>query len=189
MADILLFDTRVIQADSVPGFQLTKRITASDSLPNKINELLHDIETNINTAVPSYFNYLHILCHGTERGLQLGAPPGLDQNNTLIFSPLINKVGHIVIHGCSAAYVYPHGNNGRLMCQRLARAVNAIVTASDATQFVLPGSSVVNSSDRTNLVAWQGNVGQWGSNNNDPNANPNHVSSPDDRQNGQPLVY
>lgn len=188
MSEILLFDTRVQQADTVRGFDLTKMITSHDDLSGKLGELLHDIDSNINTAVPSYFNYFHILCHGTENGLQLGAQ-GVNSNNVGLFRPLINKVGHVIIHGCSAARVYPNGNNGRLMCQMLARVLNATVTASDSTQFFLPGSSVVNTSNHTSLANWQGNVGQWSGSNTRSEAAPDYVSTQQGRSDGQPLVY
>ena len=67
-----------------------------------------------------------------DRGLELGS--GIHHKNIEeVFKPLRFKVGNITITGCGAAIKYPEGNNGLLMCEKLAQTVYAYVTASNNT--------------------------------------------------------
>jgi hypothetical protein len=165
MPNFFLHDTRV--TGPTPPCDHAIQISPSDSLRSKAQELAEWIEGNAEGE--AWQLTLHILCHGTPQGLWLGAPNATQLNAATLFAPLRGKVGNVDIHGCGAAYNYTISNppagiyNGAAFCSVLARTLLANVRAADATQWLLPGSSVANTSNRDMLLNWQGNLGTWNS--------------------------
>lgn len=159
-----LHDTRVEGA--TPQCDIPIQVNPGDSLVTRVSQLANQIESRYSEH--AWFHVLHILCHGTPQGLQLGAPYATQNNVRSLFAPLRGKVGSVEIHGCGAAAIYNRGTpqlgpyDGGAFCSELAKTVSCSVTASDATQFYLPSAYMANSSGRNELVRWQGNVGTWG---------------------------
>lgn len=113
----------------IPGAHLSIAVDPSDDLNKIIQQLVFTIDHTLNTALPGCYNELHIACSCSEAGLLLGG--GINHNNVAeLFKPLRYKVGNIIIHHPGAAFIYDNGNNGVLLCRRLALSVFANVTAS-----------------------------------------------------------
>jgi hypothetical protein len=108
---------------------LTIAIEKQDNLTVVMQQLAYKIDHLKKTAIPGYYNELHIACNCSATGLELGS--GITHENAAeIFKPLRFKVGNIVFLNSEAALIYKHGNNGALLCKRIAAAAYANVTAS-----------------------------------------------------------
>ena len=163
MPVFFLHDSRVTGA--TPQCDIAVQVNPSDNLRTIAEQLAERIAQRY--SEPAWFHSLHILCHGTQQGLQLGMPYASQCNVRTLFAPLRGKVGSVVIHGCGAAAIYNRGTpalgpyDGAAFCSALARTIGASVTASDATQFYVPSTSITNISRSNQLARWQGNVGTW----------------------------
>ena len=163
MPVFFLHDIRV--AGATPQCDIAIQVNPSDYLGSMVEQLAERIARSY--SEPAWFHCLHILCHGTPQGLQLGTPYASQLNVHTLFAPLRGKVGSVEIHGCGAAVAYNRGTpalgpyDGAAFCSGLARTIGASVTASDATQFYVPSNSITNSSARNQLARWQGRVGTW----------------------------
>jgi len=108
---------------------LTIAIGKQDSLTDVIQQLAYKLDHMKNTAVPGYYNELHIACNCSAAGFELGT--GITHENAAdIFKTLRFKVGNIVFLNTEAALIYKHGNNGALLCKKIAASAYANVTAS-----------------------------------------------------------
>ncbi len=101
----------------------------SDNIFRKLHELAAQIEQQCLSFAPGWTHQLQVHCPCNENGLQLGS--GLTADNiSKAFAILRFKTGSILISGCGAAAIYRMGNNGLLMCKRLAASAYSNVTAS-----------------------------------------------------------
>jgi hypothetical protein len=163
MPIFFLHDARV--SGATPECDIAVRVNSGDYLRTVVEQLANRITNRYNEG--AWFHTLHVLCHGLPQGLQLGTPFSTQHNVRTMFSPLRGVVGNIEIHGCRAAAIYNRGTpalgpyDGAAFCSELARTASANVSASDATQFYIPSSSITNRSGRNSLANWQGNVGIW----------------------------
>ena len=163
MPVFFLKDTRVHGA--APECDILIQATPSDDLRTVVQRLADRIATTY--SEPGSYHSLHIMCHGTPQGLQLGTPYSTQFNARYLFSPLHGKVGTIEINSCAAAAIYNRGTpprgpyDGAAFCSVLAITVAAMVIASDAAQGYLPSDSITSTSGRSQLANWQGNVGSW----------------------------
>jgi len=135
-------------------------IKETDDINKKIQELAIQIQEKLISVEPGWMHVLHVICNGTEEGLQLGRLVD-DKNIAKIFEPLRFKVGSIVIHGCAAAAIYSKANNGVLMCKKLARAVYANVTASNAIPVVSTLNHIFNGCNKNLYLNNGGTIGEW----------------------------
>jgi len=149
MASILLYDER-FPANTTKA-DLVMCIRQDDNLITRIQELSRSIQSKLISISPGWFHELHICCNSDNSGLILGS--GINHKNIAeIFAALKFKIGNVIISGCGATLVYPLGNNGILMCKRLARAVYANVTASNVAMTHQPGNKLL--LDKGCIVTW-----------------------------------
>ncbi|MEP6929092.1 MAG: hypothetical protein ABI850_03735, partial [Flavobacterium sp.] len=113
----------------IPNAHLSIAVDPSDNLGVIIKQLAFTIDNTLSTAIPGWHNELHIACSCSAAGLMLG--DGINHDNAaVLFKPLRYKVGNIIIHDPAAALIYRNGNNGVLLCKRLAVSVFANVMTS-----------------------------------------------------------
>ena len=163
MPNFYLHDSRV--TGETPRCDIPVLVHPTDDLRTKVEELARQIERTY--SEPAWNHTLHILCHGTSQGLQLGTSYATQTNVHLLFAPLHSKVGSVEIYGCSAALSYNRGTppvgpyDGEAFCRGLARTMESNVSASDAVQGYLSSNSVTNNSRTIQMARWQGNVFTW----------------------------
>jgi len=151
MASILLYDER-FPIDATKA-DLVMCVRRDDNLIVRIQELSRLIQSKLLSVSPGWSHELHICCHCDDRGLILGT--GVNHKNIAqVFAPLKFKIGNVIISECSAALIYPLGNNGVLMCKKLSRAVYANVTASNSTMHQLFQQGKNALSNHGNIVTW-----------------------------------
>ena len=127
MALILLYDKS--NPVNCTNAAISIAIEKQENITNVIQQLVHKLDHLKNTALPGYYNELHIACNCSANGLELGT--GITHENAeAIFKPLRFKVGNIVFRNPEAALIYKNGNNGALLCKRIAASTYANVTAS-----------------------------------------------------------
>ena len=127
MASILLYDERF--PVNITNADLVMCVRRGDNLITCIEELSRLIQSKLLSVSPGWSHELHVCCGSDNNGLVLGT--GVNHKNIAqIFASLKFKVGNVIINECSAALIYPSGNNGILMCKKLSRAVYANVTAA-----------------------------------------------------------
>jgi hypothetical protein len=127
MGHILLYDRTANK--QTPKADISIAVDASCSLSKIIEQLVFSIDHTPGTAVPGCYNELHIICGCSASGLMLGG--GINHENVAkLFKPLRYKIGNIIIHCESSLLIYTKGNNGVLLCRKLALSVFANVTAS-----------------------------------------------------------
>ena len=160
MSYIILLDERINVPS--PSSNRTYSVNQSTDLAATIERIASSFLSDMN-GTNRYMNELHIICHGLSQGLQLGNH-FINHNSVTLFRPIANLFGNVFIHGCSAAFIYPGGCNGILLCSRMAIITNAYVWASDATQYLINGGSITNVSGQSTIMNWNGSVGTWNTN-------------------------